>query len=308
MKIAVTTKTFSRNNELVKKLEDVFPEVKLNTEGRKFSKEELIEFLKDVDGAIIGLETIDENVLAHCSELEVIVRYGVGLDNIDLKACREYSVKVEAIKGVNSRSVAELTLSFMLGLIRKIYTTSLQLKRGDWVKSKGYELTGKTVGIIGVGNVGKDLIELLKPFECKILVNDIVDQEEYYERNNLIRSSKEQIFKNADIVTLNLPLTQYTKDLVNEKTISLMKPMSYLINTSRGGIVDEDALYTALKEKRIAGAALDVYAEEPTTNKKLLDLENVICTPHIAGNSEEANLKMGLTAINLLKEHLKNEF
>lgn len=308
MKISVISSTFSANKQLVNKLRESFPDIRLNNTGKRYNSKELIENLKDSQGAIIGLDVINEEILKNCPELKVISKYGVGVDNIDFEACKRQGVEVKWKKGVNKRSVAELTLGMILGLIRNLHTTSLQMKKGIWNKSGGKDLSKKTIGIIGVGNVGKDLIKLLKPFECNVLVNDIIKQDGYYKENNLKEVSKDFIFKNSDIVTIHTSLTESTRGLVNEKNLSLMKPTSSIINTSRGGVVDETALYRALTEKKISGAALDVYFEEPPKNKKLIEMDNVICTPHIAGNSKEAVIAMGDAAIQGLKDFFENEF
>ena len=306
-KVTVTTCAFSKNNELIKDIREVFSNVTLNVAGKRYSRPELFNILKDVDAAVVGLDKIDDEVLEKCPDLKYVAKFGVGLDNIDFEAFQRRGVKILWRGGVNKTSVAELTLGFMLGLMRNILKTSYQLKKGDWNKIGGSNLSGKTIGIIGVGYAGKEVIRLLKSFNCRILVNDIIDQKEYYKKNGLQFASKEQIFKETDIVSLHVPLTDKTKNLINKDTLSIMKPTAYIVNTSRGLIVDEDDLFWALKNEKIAGAALDVYNSEPPANKELIKLDNLICTPHIGGNSKEATLAMGRSAINLLKEAVENE-
>ncbi|MEK7555173.1 MAG: phosphoglycerate dehydrogenase [Patescibacteria group bacterium] len=313
-KIAVTANAFSKNEALVAALKTHFLDTSFNTKGR-YLESELIAALKEAHGAIVGLDNITDTVLAECPGLKVIAKYGVGLDNIDLEAAKKRGVAVVWEAGVNKRSVSELTLGFMLALMRNWYVTSSDLKIGTWNKSGGKNLTGKTIGIIGVGHVGKDLVSLLVPYECRILVNDIredAEQKEFYKKYFLHEVSKEEIFKTADVVTLHVPLTESTRHMADERAFSQMKPSAFLINTSRGGIVDESALLTALKNKTIAGAGLDVYeaeAEEGFYKKapysELLSFKNVITTPHIGGNSEEAVLAMGEVAIKGLRKYFK---
>lgn len=306
--IAVTVNTFSKNEFLVNELKKYFTDVTTTT--NRYSPEQLIDVLKKSDGAIVGLDEINENVLKYCNNLKIISKFGVGMDNIKLDDCKKYNVQVRCEQGVNKRAVAELTLGFMLSLTRNIYLTSNQLKNENWNKNGGFSLSEKTIGIIGVGNVGKDLVHLLKPFNCNILVNDIKYDEEqlnFYKNNKLVNSSKPYIYRNSDIITIHTPLNSDTKNMINEKTISLMKPNAFLINTARGEIVNYDDLYNALITKKIAGAAIDVYYEEPPKCKPLISLENVICTPHIGGNSKEAVLAMGYSSINNLLEYFKNE-
>lgn len=313
-RIAVTANAFSRNQALVNALKESFPGCSLNAKGR-YAEQELVSVLKESDGAIVGLDKITDAVLRQCPRLKVIAKYGVGLDNIDVDACKKCGVYVAWESGVNKRAVAELTMGFMSGLMRNWYITSLQLRAGTWNKSGGRDLTGRTIGIIGAGNVGKDLVFLLKPYDCRILVNDLRGDEEqkgFYRSNNLTETAKERIYAEADVVTVHTPLTELTKHLINAGALAVMKPTAFLINTARGGIIDEAALLHALKNNVIAGAALDVYENENGSEfhktplyQELLSLPNVISTPHIGGNSVEAVLAMGYSAIKGLKEYFK---
>jgi len=306
MRVAVTSKSFSKNKILIDELKSSFDDVKLNHGTKKLNDDELIAFLSDCDGAIVALEEINKKVLDALPNLKVVSKFGVGLDNIDLEYCREKDVKVGWIGGVNRESVAEMALGFMLMLIRNLYISSNKLSNGIWDKNGGYSLYGKTVGVIGVGYIGKEVIRLLQPFNCKILVNDIVNQDRYYKSNNLIKVSKEEIFKQSDIVTLHTPLTEDTKYLVNKTSLAMMKPSAYVLNTARGDLVDLDDLKYALQNNIICGAAIDVYDSEPPKDSELLSLENLICTPHIGGNSNEAVLAMGRSSIKFLKELLNH--
>jgi len=306
--IGITTVAFSKNEKLVKIIKDLgFKNVFTNTLGKRFTEDELISFLAKCDVAIVGLDKINEAILSKVPNLQAIAKYGVGLDNIDFKACSKYNVSILHTQGVNKRSVSELTLGYMLSLFRNIYVTSNLLKQGVWEKAGGSQLSGKTVGIIGVGHIGKDLVALLKPFGCKILVNDIIEQDEYYHANGLIKSTKEEIFKNADIITVHTPLDASTKYIINKETLSMMKPSAFVLNTARGGIVNQDDLKWALQNNIIAGAAIDPYEVEPPEDKELISLPNLINTPHIGGNAKEAVEAMGMAAIeNILKWEKSN--
>ncbi|MBU3923544.1 MAG: hypothetical protein KJ592_01365 [Nanoarchaeota archaeon] len=304
MKVAITSNAFSKNDELVSTANNSFEEVKLNHKVIKTNKE-LIEFIKDSDAIILGGENINDDVLKNSPKLRYISKYGVGVENIDFESCKKYNVKVLHTKGTNKRSVAELTIGYMLGLMRNIYQSSLDLKNREWNKNGGFNLSSKTIGIIGVGNIGKEVVELLKNFNCKILVNDIIEQEEYYKQNNLIQSSKEEIFKTSDIVTVHVPLDSSTENLINKETLEKMKPSSFIINTSRGKVINEEDLISALRDGKIKGAALDVYSNEPFINEELIKQKNLYCTPHIGGASNESILSMGHCAIEMLKEVAK---
>lgn len=302
MKIAVTSPSFSKNPKLVKEIQRISGTVKLNVEGIRFDAEALYEYVKDAEALIVGLEPITEDLLKKCPDLKIISKYGVGLDNIALEACKSYGIEIGWKGGVNRISVAEMTLGFMLMLCRNLYATSNLLKQGTWNKSGGYQLSGKTIGLLGVGYVGKEVVRLLQPFGCKILVNDIRDQSEYYIEQGLLESSKEDIFKQADIVSIHMPLDKLNHNLIDKEVFKIMKPTSFIINTARGGIVNENDLKEAIKTGQIAGAATDVYLEEPPQDKELLSLPNLITTPHIGGNAAEAVEAMGMTAINEIRK------
>lgn len=300
MKIAVTSPSFSKHPDLIAEMHRHFDDFKLNTEGVRFTKEELINYLRGYDAAIVGLEVIDREVIDVLPKLRFIAKYGVGLNNLDLDYCKEKNIGIGWTGGVNRLSVAEMVVGNAIGLLRNLYLTSNWMKEGKWIKDGGVQLTGKTVGIIGVGHIGKEVIRLLQPFRCKVLVNDLLDQNEYYWEVGAIPSTKETIFKEADVLTLHVPYTPETHWLIDERALSSMKKEAILINTSRGGIVDESALERALAAKQIGGAALDVFEVEPALGSALLKFENFIGTPHIGGNAKEAVLAMGMSAIGHL--------
>jgi len=299
LKIVATSPSFSKNRELQKEIYRYFPDAKLNLEGKRFNKDELIEFIGDADGVIVGLEPIDDEVIESCPNLKIVSKYGVGLNNLTFSS---KDIKIGWTGGVNRVSVAEMTLGYMLMLARNIYVTSNQLKNGVWNKSGGFQLSNKVVGIIGVGYIGKELIRLLEPFNCKILVNDIIKQDEYYKSVGAVEVSKEEIYRDADFITIHTPFDNSTENLIGEDEFKMMKKSAYLLNTARGGIVDEVALKNALITGEIAGAGIDAYIEEPPSDKELLQLPNLICTPHIGGNAEEAILAMGMSAIQHIRE------
>lgn len=306
MTIGVTTVAFSKDIELIDELKSVgFKKVLVNEPQRRFTQDELINFLLKCDIAIVGLDKITEEILSKVPNLKAISKYGVGLDNIDFEACKKHNVEVLHTQGVNKRSVAELALGCMLSLSRNIYVTSNDLKNGNWNKSGGTQISGKTVGIIGVGHIGKDIVKLLKPFDCKILVNDIIDQSEYYKANGLIETTKDDIYKNADIITIHTPLTSELNYVLNKDTFSMMKPNVIVINTARGGLINQDDLKWALQNNIIAGAAIDAYEVEPPEDKELISLPNLITTPHIGGNANEAVKAMGLASIENILNWLK---
>lgn len=302
MKIGVTTVSFSGNRELVYKLKQTGHDIKINSLGRRLTNHELIEFLGDCDSAIIGLDKINQSVLSKCPKLKLISKYGVGLDNIDFSACSNYSVEVKYSIGINKRSVSEMALTMMIGLTRNIFKTSIELKSGIWNKFGGYELSGKNIGIIGYGNIGKDLTKLLGVFNTNVFLNDI-NELAFKKTPKYARvASLEEIFSQCDVISVHTPLTPKTLNLINHDNLSKLKDGVVLINTARGGIFNLNDVQQGLIEGKIGGLGVDAYEVEPPVCKELLSLPNVICTPHIGGNSAEAVKAMGEAAIkNLLK-------
>jgi D-3-phosphoglycerate dehydrogenase len=257
--------------------------------------------LRGHDLAITALETVDEYLLSKLPELQAIGKYGVGLDMIDLSAMRKYGKRLGWVRGVNRRSVSEITLAFAITLLRKVITANREVVGGTWRQHVGGQLTGRTIGIIGCGSIGQDLVQLLKPFECKIFANDIVKYQDFYAQHHIEPASLEVLLKNSDIVSMHVPLDNSTRGLIGAKELAQMKSSAILINTARGGLVDENALKNALLNNALAGAAFDVFNNEPPLDNELLTLPNFLATPHIGGSAEEAILAMGLSAIDGLE-------
>ena len=303
MKIGVTSPSFSKSKILCDELNNIFDNISYNHDGVKLEGKDLITFAKDCDALVVGLDTINEEVIKSLPKLKFISKYGVGLDGIDQIACKNNNISIGWTGGVNKRSASEMTLGFMITLIRNMYPTSLDLRSSTWNKSGGKQLSGKTIGIIGLGNIGLDLIDLLTPFKCEILGNDIIPN--FNVPNlNFQHVSKEEIYVRSDIITVHTPLDDSTYDMIGSNEINKMKDGVILINAARGGIINESDLYKALKEKKVGAAAIDVFQEEPPFESPLLELNNVFSTPHIGGNAFEAVLAMGRSAIN----HLRKEF
>ncbi|MBE7438831.1 MAG: phosphoglycerate dehydrogenase [Spirochaetales bacterium] len=302
-KIKVTSPSFSANEELVQGLFRYFPDATINADRRRFAGAELIDFLADADGAIVGLEALDGSSIRSLPRLRVVSKYGVGLDNIDLEAARKNDLQVYSRPGVNRRSVSELALCYMLALQRNVFFTGHKLKGGIWDKSGGTLLSRKTVGLIGCGNIGEDLLRLLQPFHCKLMFSDLLRKDLLAQAYGATQVNTATILQEADVVSLHLPLEASTENIIGERALQMMQRHAFLINTSRGGLVDESALKAALIEGRIAGAALDVFRSEPPQDKELIELPNLLITPHIGGSAREAILAMGSEAIRGLVQY-----
>lgn len=297
-RVAVTSRSFSKNSLLRAELLERYARVTFNDLGRKLEGDALIDFLRGHEKAITALERIDEEVLSNLPELKVISKYGVGLDMIDLDAMRRHGKRLGWTAGVNRRSVSELVISFCIALLRHVPTAIREVGQGIWRQHVGNYLSGKTVGIVGCGNIGKDLVRLLQPFECPVLVNDIRRYEDFYRQYNVEAMTLEKLLARSDVVTLHIPLDESTWNILSADRIAIMKSTAILINTARGGIVDETALKQALQEKRIGAAGFDVFAQEPPQDEELLNLHNFLATPHIGGSAVEAILAMGRAAID----------
>ena len=302
-RVAVTPPPICNSATLRDELSRIFPEPLFNDKGRYLDEIELIQFAEESDALLIGRDRINDSVLSELPQLKIIAKYGVGLDNIDLGALKQYQVELGWTSGVNRRSVAELTLGFMLGLCHNMFRAGGALKQGQWIKEGGRLLQGRTVGIVGCGNIGKEVVRLLKSFECRAWIHDILDMSEFCKETGALEKSFEELLREADIVSLHVPLTKETYHMMNAKTLRQMRADAYLINTSRGNVVDQAALKEALIGQVIAGAGLDVFSQEPPEDVELLAHPHLMVTPHIGGNAQEAIESMARAAFQHLQDY-----
>ena len=301
MRIAVAARSFARNAALRAELSARYPNVSFSESPGILDGDALVAFLRGHDSAIIGLERVDETILSQVPELTLISKYGVGLDGLDLDAIARRGIKLAWTGGVNRRSVSELTLSFAIALLHRVPETSVALRAGEWSKLVGRQLTGKTFGIIGCGFVGKDLVRLLAPFECRVLAHDILDYAEFYRVHHVTPVPLSQLLAEADIVSLHVPLDRSTQGMIGAAELAAMRKGAILINAARGGLVDEAALAHALESGHLSGAAADVFQMEPDVHPRLLAQPAFLGTPHIGAATQEAQLAMGRAAIDGLE-------
>jgi len=271
------------------------------------SEEQGIEVVKDADVLIVGLQRITARVLEAAGRLKVIGRCGVGLDNIDLKAAGERGIPVVYTPGANAQAVADLAFGLMLALARKINQADRMTRAGEWKRIMGNDVWGKTLGIFGLGQIGFNVGRRAKGFDMNVVAYDVVQNARLAGELGIEYRSKAEILKEADFVTLHLPLNADTTGFIGEAELKSMKKNAILVNTSRGGIVDEKALYTALNEGQIAGAALDVFEKEPPGKSPLTELDNFIGSPHIGGITTEAIAGIGMTVARDVVAVLKGE-
>ena len=260
--------------------------------------DELLSIVKDYEVILVRSRTrITREVIQVASNAKIIARAGVGLDNIEVKAAEDRSIRVINAPEAAMNAVSELTIGNMISLARSISHADREMKKGNWIKKDlmGTELSGKYLGIVGVGNIGRNVGRIAKGLRMNIIGYDPYPIERDYIREvGLIVTDLNTLIQSADFITCHVPLLEETKHLFNAELISKMKPTAYIINASRGGVIDESALYNALCNGSIAGAALDVFETEPPLNNLLIELPNVICTPHIGAQTKEAQQ---LTAI-----------
>ncbi|MCB9063388.1 MAG: hydroxyacid dehydrogenase [Halobacteriovoraceae bacterium] len=277
--------------------------------GPKLSQEEITQLLPNAAGLIIRSATnITVETLEKAQKLKYVIRAGEGTDNIDLKACQTKGVKVSNTPGANNNSAAEHAVALLMTVLRHTAAADKSMKEGKWEKSKytGVELLNKKVGVVGFGRIGQIFAKRIGGFEPEILFYD-----PFIEKTDLIYANKaeslEQIFSECEIISLHTPLTESTKGFVNSKLLNLMQPNSILINASRGGIVNEDDLYSLLSEGKIRGAGFDVFNSEPLEKEsKLSSLSNLVLTPHLGASTEEAQIRVGAMAVQQMQEFFIN--
>ena len=305
--IAVASRSFSKNQSLVRSLEAKYSKVIFNNTGKTLQDQELVHFLSSADKAIIGIEQMSAEVLKQLPKLKVISKYGVGINNLDLASLKSKGVKLGFTPGVNKQSVAELALTLTLLSLRKIHRNHTEITEGIWSQDKGSELFGKTVGLLGFGNIGQKFASFLEPFTCKIIFFDekrFSNQElsslglDLEVKKGLIQQGElEEVLSEADILSIHLPLLDTTENIINSNELKLLKSSVSIINTARGGIVYEPALHRFLSDNPDAFAAFDVYQEEPALENPLFDLPNFFGTSHRSSLTHEGINAMGLAAI-----------
>jgi len=304
-KILITPRSFSRYGDAaIKWMEKNGYEVISNRTGKPYSYEKFCELSSDVEGIILGVDRVDEHMLRGARKLKGISRFGVGIDNIDIETARKLGIKIKRAIGSNSTSVAELTVGFLFVMARNLVNNVNEVKAGGWKKTSGDELYGKTIGLVGLGSIGQKVAVMAQSIGMKVVGYDpFVDKNEFRKKYNIDVINFETVIKESDYVSLHLPLNQETKGIINKEVLELMKPTAYLINTARGGLINEKDLYDALSQQIIAGAAADVIsAEPPDKNNKLLSLRNFCLSPHIASLTINAEKNaIDLAAKNLLQ-------
>ena len=270
--------------------------------GRKSQLDEadILVHLKGIDAVLAGSEPYNERVLAAHPQLKVVARVGVGYDAVDCAAATRHGVAVCTTPNTNQGAVAEHTFAMMLALTKNIVSQHIGTREGRWPRGSNIPMRWRTMGIAGLGRIGKATATRARAFEMKVIAYDPFPDTAWAAANDVKMVSLEELFRESDFLTLHMPALPETAKMVNAKMLALMKPTAYLVNTSRGAVIDEADLYEALKAKRIAGAGLDVFAQEPPGNSPLLTLDNVVLTPHAAGVDLQSRDDMARSAADAI--------
>ena len=296
-KVLITTVPFGETDPApLRALEKAGIEYLINPLGRRLQEEDLLEMLVDYDGVIAGTGLISEKVMAAAKKLKFISRVGIGLDSVDLLAARERDIGVSYTPDAPAPAVTELTLGLMLNMLRSAAISNSDIRQGQWKRHFGRRLECSTVGVIGAGRIGARVIGLLQAFGCsRILVNDLREDIQLPSAEGVQWVEKDELYGEADLISVHVPLTGLTRGMVGSEAFSMMKPDTYLVNTARGGIVDEAALEVALRSKKIAGASIDVFEDEPYRGP-LTELDNCFLTAHLGSMSLDCRVKMEIEA------------
>ncbi|MGN1277395.1 MAG: phosphoglycerate dehydrogenase [Floccifex sp.] len=309
--ILITPRGYAKYGlEYKKQLEDAGYVVDWNDTGKPLPREVFVEKAKEATGIIVGVDTLDRELLLQCKQLKSIVKFGVGLDNIDLPTCQELGIKVGRCVGTNSNAVAELTVGLMFAGARDIVGNAIHVKNRDWIKPTGLELLGKKVGILGFGNIGKNVARMAHGIGMEVYAYDIFDiPQEVLDTYQARQTSIDTILETCDFITIHTPLTEETKDLISDEQFKKMKNTAVLVNAARGGIVNEKAIYNALKNHEVKAVCSDVYTIEPPAKEdwidELLSMDNFILTAHIASRSQEAEINTVVRSTEVMLENLK---
>lgn len=302
MKILVTPTSFKPENKTAafRQLEAFADEIVYNPYGRPLTEDELIPLLEGCNGFVAGLDFITEKVLKSCKGLRVISRYGAGYDRVDTAAAKTCGIPVTNTPGVNAQAVADLSMALILAAARRIPMLDAKTRDGQWVRSTGIEIYNKTMGILGLGAIGKNVAKRAQGFDMRVLAYDPYMDKGYAEKHDIQACTFDEVITQADVLSLHLPLNDETRNSINIGSMREMKKGVIIVNTSRGGIIDEDAAAQMLKAGQLGGLGLDAFAQEPPEKSPLFELDNVVLTPHTGAHTKEATENMANAAVKNL--------
>ena len=304
MKVLVTPRSFGKNNPaLFSRLDDAGLSIIRTTTGGVLSESLMKVLLAPCLGVILGIDPLNARVLEVCPDLQAVSRYGVGLDNIDLELCRLRGIKVSRTLGANSGAVADYAFALMLAVARRLVAIDQACHRKDWSKTTSIDVHGKTLGIIGLGAIGKLVARRARGFDMRVLAHDIDFDREFARQHGIEGADVDTIVREADFISLHAVLNDKTRNIIDQRRLSMMKKTAVLINTARGALVDEEALLCALQQGTIYGAGIDAFEHEPPQNPAWYALDNLIMGSHCAASTLGATETMGRMAVdNLLRD------
>lgn len=304
MKVLITPRSFGKTDSgLFERLEKAGLELVRNETGAILSQDAMCELIEPCEGVILGVDPLDAQVLEHAPRLRAVSKYGVGVDNIDLAECERRGIRVSRTVGANSNAVADYAMALMLGVARRVCEIDRLCRKRDWSKITSLDMFGKTLGIIGLGAIGKCVCRRARGFEIRILAHDTHWDSEFASQYDVVRANPDKICREADFISLHCVLNDETRQIINRQRIGMMKETAIIVNTARGELIEEDALLDALKNKRIYGAGIDVFCQEPPQNPEWYELDNIILGSHCSSSSKGATEMMGALAVdNLLRD------
>ena len=304
MKVLVTPRSYGKTDPTVfEMLQEAGLDVVRNDTGNIFTKEQMLEKIADCDGVIVGVDPLDKDVLAAAPKLKAIAKYGTGVDNIDLEAAKERGIKVSVTAGANSDAVADCAFGMLIAMARKLTQIDDECRKKNWKKITTKDVSGATLGVVGMGAIGKLMIRRAQGFDMKVLAYDPFWDGAFAEKYGVIRAELNEIFEQADFISLHVPLIPSTREMVGAEQLKMMKKDAVLINCARGELIDEEALLDALEQGEIGGAALDVFVKEPPEDPRWYTLNNVLLGSHCAASTKGASLNMGrMATANLIRD------
>lgn len=305
MKILITPRSYAKHSEdSYKILEQNNIQYCKPDLGRILTEYEMMEYIADMDGIIVGVDPLNEKVLKHATNLKVISKYGVGTDNIDLDYCKKNDIKVTVTKNANTNAVADYAFTLMMAVARRVVEIDRLCHKNDWSKIVSNDIYGKTLGLIGMGNIGKGVAKRAAGFDMKIMAYDFVNDETFAEQYKIQYTNLDILLKSCDFISIHLPLTDKTSNIINSNSFKMMKQNAIIINTARGGLINENDLYYALVNQEIYGAGIDVFEEEPPKDSRLMKLKNLVMGSHTAASTFDAVNKMSILATENIVENL----
>lgn len=304
MKVLTTPRSYGKTDpEVFEMLKRAGVEVVRNETGGILDKPGIMALLADCDGVILGVDPMDAEVIAAAPKLKAIAKYGVGVDNIDMDAAAARGIKVSRAVGANSEAVADYAMALIMAVARKAVLIDSRCRQGDWKKITTRDVSRATIGILGFGAIGRNVAKRAQGFDMKVLAHDPFWDEAYAAAHGITRATPEEIYAQADIISLHLPLLPETRNSIGAKELAMMKPDVILVNTARGGLVDENALLDALEAGSIYGAGIDAFSEEPPKDPRWTRLDNVVLGSHCAASTDGAARNMGrMATANLLRD------